>query len=278
LFVLGPFCVSRTSPRRTNRPAPTSGASSIDFLIGFVVAVLIGLTGIGGGVALTPMLIIFLGMPAAAAVGTGLTFAAIINALVLPMYAFRGKVDFRVAGWMLCGGVPGVVAGGLLLNRLSANVSHRWLYLLLGIMIVSASILNMMRLVRKQAEDHARDSDRPALLGALMLPVGIETGFSSAGSGSFGSLALLWFTRLGASTIVGTSVCFALGMQLVGSGIQIFAGHYDAAVLLRLLVGGVAGSLIGSTLAMRIPSRPLKWALAAWLTVLGVQLCLRGFS
>lgn len=239
---------------------------------------LIGLTGIGGGVALTPMLIIFLGMPAAAAVGTGLTFAAIINALVLPIYAFRGKVDFKAAGWMLLGGVPGVIVGGLTLNRLSAHAGHKWLYLLLGMMIVSASLLNMIRLIRTQANPTAAGGDQPRLLGALMFPVGVETGFSSAGSGSFGSLGLLWFTRLGGADIVGTSVCFALGMQLVGSGIQIFAGHYDAAVLVRLLIGGIGGSFLGSTLAVRIPSRPLKWVLAAWLAVLGVQLCLRGFA
>jgi uncharacterized membrane protein YfcA len=248
----------------------------IDILIGFVIAALIGLTGLGGGVALTPMLIVFLGMPAAEAVGTGLTFSAIINALVLPMYAMRRKVDYRVAGWMLFGGVPGVVAGGLLLNRLSAHTSHRWLYVILGLMIVSAALLNLYRLIWANAA--AIGQDRPRIMALLMLPVGLETGFSSAGSGSFGSLALLWFTRLNAAEIVGTSVCFALGMQLVGSIVQLAAGHYDAAVLVKLLIGGVFGSILGSALAVKIPSRPLKYGLAAWLAILGVQLCLRAFS
>ncbi len=248
----------------------------IDILIGFVIAALIGLTGLGGGVALTPMLIVFLGMPAAEAVGTGLTFSAIINALVLPMYAFRRKVDYRIAGWMLLGGIPGVIAGGLLLNRLSAHAGHRWLYVILGLMIVSAALLNLYRLIWANATPLGKN--RPQLMGLLMLPVGLETGFSSAGSGSFGSLALLWFTRLSAAEIVGTSICFAFGMQLVGSVLQVAAGHYDLAVLLRLLFGGVFGAIAGSTLAIKIPSRPLKYGLAAWLAVLGVQLCIRAFS
>jgi hypothetical protein len=222
------------------------------------------------------MLIVFPRMPAAEAVGTGLTFSAIINALILPIYALRRKVNLRVAGWMLLGGVPGVVAGGLLLNRMSAHANHRWLYIILGLMIVSAALLNLYRLI--WANTSPLGQNRPHLMGLMMLPVGLETGFSSAGSGSFGSLALLWFTRLSAAEIVGTSICFAFGMQLVGSVVQLAAGHYDAAVLMRLLFGGVFGSIVGSTLAVKIPSRPLKYGLAAWLAVLGVQLCIRAFS
>jgi hypothetical protein len=250
--------------------------SVIEVAIGFVTAALIGLTGIGGGVALTPMLIVFLSMPAAEAVGTGLAFASIVNALVLPMYALRRKVSFRVAGWMLLGGIPGVVAGGLLLNRVSAAANHRWIYFLLGLMIISASLLNLYRLVGKNTE--LAQGNRPKLMALLMLPIGVETGFSSAGSGSFGSLALLWFTRLSASEVVGTSVCFALGMQVVGGAIQVAAGHYDGGVLLKLLAGGVFGAIAGSALAIRLPSRPLKYGLAAWLAILGVQLCVRGLT
>jgi uncharacterized membrane protein YfcA len=225
---------------------------------------------------MAPMLIIFLGMPAAVAVGTALVFASIIKMLVVPVYMWRRQVNFRIAGWMLLGGVPGVVAGGLFLSQISAHAGQKWLYVLLGVTIVLASLLNGFRLLRPQPATGS--GDRPKLLAALMFPVGAETGFSSAGSGALGSLALLGLTPLTAAEVVGTGVFFGLIISVIGGGIQLHYGNFAFAVLLKLLTGGVLGAFVGTTLAVRIPSRPLKWALAVWLATLGAQLCWRGFA
>jgi uncharacterized membrane protein YfcA len=222
------------------------------------------------------MLIIFLGMPAAAAVGTALIFASIVKLIVAPIYMWRRQVDFRVAGWMLLGGIPGVVGGGILLSRLNTHAGQKWLYLLLGLTIVSAALLNIYRLMRPQAA--GGPSRRPRLLALLMFPVGAETGFSSAGSGALGSLALLGLTSLSAAEVVGTGVLFGLVLSIIGGGIQLHYGNFAGAVLARLLMGGILGAFVGTTLAVRIPSRPLKWALAVWLATLGAQLCWRGFA
>lgn len=254
-------------------------ADDIEFLIGFLVAVAIGLVGMGGGTIMSPVLILFSGMAPGQAVGTTLLYASVVNLLVFMIYARRGQVKFRIGGWMLLGGLPGVVIGGLLLARLStSHEGHRLLYGLLGTVIVFAAIINMYRLVRVGGTTDGHGKSRPKLLASLMFPVGVETGFSSAGSGVLGSLAMLGLTPLTAAEIVGTSVFFALCMTFVGSIIQVFAGNYDVAILVRLLVGGIAGSWIGATLALRIPSRPLKWALAIWLATLGVQLVWRGIA
>ena len=119
---------------------------------------------------------------------------------------------------------------------------------------------------------------RPKLLPFLMLPVGAEVGFSSAGSGALGSLALLGLTKLDAAQVVGTDLAVGVVLSVVGSGIQIFAGNYDPAILVKLVVGGAIGSICGGVLAMRLPSRPLKWALAVWLAGLGIQLFFRGLA
>ena len=233
----------------------------------------------GGGTIMSPVLILFSGMAPGTAVGTTLLYATVVNFIVFVIYARRKQVKFQIGGWMLVGGLPGVIAGGLLLARLSnSHQGHRLLYALLGTVIVFAALVNMYRLIRMGSVPEHAPKSRPALLAGLMFPVGVETGFSSAGSGVLGSLAMLGLTRLTATEVVGTSVFFALCMTFVGSGIQVFAGNFDAAILVKLLAGGLVGSWLGATLAMRVPSGPLKWALAIWLATLGVQLVWRGFS
>jgi uncharacterized protein len=243
-------------------------------LIGLLIAAAIGLTGVGGGTITTPLLILVLHRPAPIAVGTALSFAAIIDLLVVPMYLIRRQVHFRTLGWMLLGGVPGVVAGSLVLKRFPVN-SH-WLYLILGVTIVIAAGLNMYRLIRFSGSSGTGDGRR--ILPFVMLPVGAEVGFTSAGAGALGSLALLGLTRLTAAQVVGTDLSNALALTTIGGGIQLLAGNCDLPLLAKLLTGGVVGALLGSTLAMRIPSRPLKWALAVWLAGLGIQLFVRGLA
>lgn len=251
-------------------------AAIIEIFFGFLIATAMGLTGVGGGTITTPLLILVLRLPPPIAVGTALTFTAAINLFLAPMYMLRRQVSFSTYGWMLAGGLPGVILGGLMLNRLARSLDQRPIYLILGITIVVAAGLNIFRLLRTAG--HGGSGNRPRILPFLMFPVGAEVGFSSAGSGALGSLALLGFTSLKAAQVVGTDICFGLTMALVGSGIQLFAGHYDGGVLGRLLTGGVAGAFAGSLLAVRIPSRPLKWGLAIWLTALGINLFMRGMT
>jgi uncharacterized membrane protein YfcA len=162
------------------------------------------------------------------------------------------------------------------LVTISKRVDPHVLYLILGITIVIAAALNIWRLLRFQGMSGT--GNKPRWLSLLMFPVGAEVGFSSAGSGALGTLALLGLTKLDAAQVVGTDICFGLALSIVGSGIQIFAGNYNGAVLEGLLIGGVIGALFGGFLALRIPSRPLKWGLAVWLALLGVQLFVRGLA
>jgi len=109
----------------------------------------------------------------------------------------------------------------------------------------------------------------------LMLPVGVEMGFSSAGAGAIGSLALQNLTRLSLPEVAGTNILFGLVLALVGGGIQIRAGSYDSAVLGQLLAGGVCGGLVGAYVANWLPSKPLRVGLCLWLASLGGVLCWR---
>ncbi len=251
--------------------------SAAPFVLGFVLALIIGLTGVGGGTLTTPLLILVLRMPPVIAVGTALTFSSIVKLVATPVYIWRKQVVFKALGWMLLGGVPGVVLGGLLLSRFGKSLDPHLLYLILGLTVVIAAGLNIYRLIG--LPNKPGKTNRPFWqLAPLMAPIAAEIGFTSAGSAALVSLVLLGLTTFEAAQVVGTGLSFGLVVSIIGSGIQIFSGNVDQTVLVKMLIGGVAGALSGAMLAIRIPSRPLKWGLAVFLAGLGVQLFWRSFS
>src|SRR5882762_4852323 len=95
----------------------------MEILLGFVIAVLIGLTGVGGGVITAPVLTLFLGLSPVESVGTALIYTAVVKLAASPLYAWRKQVDYRILGLLLAGGLPGVAAGSYLLARM--NVANR---------------------------------------------------------------------------------------------------------------------------------------------------------
>jgi len=249
----------------------------MEIALGFLIALAIGLTGVGAGSVTAPALMILLHVPAAPAVGTALIFGAIIKFVAAPGYVRRRQVNFRVLGWMLAGGLPGAIAGSLVLDRLRRNDRNSWIYGALGVMIAVSAGLNLWRLLMRAnpANPPRADRDRWRWLAFIALPVGAEVGFSSAGAGALGSLALMGLTTLSAAQVVGTDMLFGLGLSIAGGGLHFTAGNYDAALLVRLIGGGVFGVLLGANLSARIPSRPLQVAISLWLFSLGGELCWR---
>ncbi|MBV8550652.1 MAG: sulfite exporter TauE/SafE family protein [Acidobacteriaceae bacterium] len=244
----------------------------MDVVLGFAIAVAIGLTGVGAGSVTTPLLILFLGVPPARAVGTALMFGALVKIVSVPFYAVRRQVNLRVLGLLLAGGVPGVLAGALLLDHLKQAAHENGLYVVLGVLIIGTALARLYRVFRPKIES---SKDRSRLLPWFAAPIGAEVGFSSAGAGALGSLLLLGFTPLSAAEVVGTDLCFGLGLSGVGSLIHFGAGNYDAALLLHLCIGGAFGALTGSAIAGRINQRPLRVALLLMLVVLGCRLALQ---
>lgn len=243
----------------------------MEFVAGFLIALAIAITGVGGGVITAPVLMLFFGMAPAPSVGTSLLFAAFVKLLVLPVYLYRRLVNYRVLGLMLLGGVPGVLAGGLYLKHLHSTGKDGLLYLVLGGTIASMAAFNVYRSWSRTAERAVRE--RSSWLPAIMLPIGAEVGFSSAGAGALGTLALFSTTNLKPSEVVGTDVVFGLVLSLLGGGMQLSAGNYDGTVLAHLVAGGAFGALLGANLTALLPSRALRVGLSLWLMSLGIQLC-----
>ncbi len=224
----------------------------------------------------TPLLILLLGVPPAAAVGTALTFGAVVKIISVPAYVVRRQVNPRILALMLAGGVPGVLGGAILISSLRGGSYQSWLYATLGILIACTASFHLYRTLRPRKNQVERD--RSSVLPWLALPIGAEVGFSSAGAGALGSLLLLGLTKLPAAEVVGTDLCFGLVVSAVGSAIHLSAGNYDGGLLFRLIVGGVFGAITGSLLAGRIAPLPMRLAVLVTLVVLGAQLALHGHS
>lgn len=244
------------------------------FLVGFVIALAVGLTGVGAGSITAPVLILFFAASPAEAVGTALIFAAAIKLIVAPMYLIRRQVDARVLTMLSIGGVPGVLLGVYLIGALNVRHYERALFVILGTTIAAMALYNLYRVARKSKL--AKRSERYRWLPLIGLGIGSEVGFSSAGAGALGSLALLNLTSLTPAQVVGTDMLFGLAVSLLGGGLNLTSGHYADALLWKLIAGGIAGVLMGANLSAVLPARPLRVALSLWLSFIGVQLAWRG--
>jgi uncharacterized protein len=248
----------------------------MEYVVGFVIATAVGLTGVGAGSITAPILILFFHFRPAIAVGTALTFAAVIKLSVLPIYLRRQQVNYRILLLLCSGGVPGVIIGIQALKRLSVEQHERGIFFVLGITIVLLSLLNLYRSLRRRAI--TASVDRSRWLPPIAALIGAEVGVSSAGAGALGAVVLMTLTQLPPALVVGTDMVFGLTVSTIGSGLHLFIGHYDLHALIRLCVGGVLGAICGATLSSRIPKRSLQLLLFVCLIGLGIQLCLKALS
>ena len=249
------------------------------YLIGFVIAALIGLTGVGAGTLTAPVLILFFGIAPAQSVGTALLFGAVTKIAVVPIYLARHQVNRRVL-WLLClGGIPGVLAGYFLLEGLDLQRQQKFVLLVLGPTVLITALYSLYRSIQaKRSGVTAPAKDRSGLLPILAAAIGTEVGFSSAGAGALGSLALLFLTPLTPAQVIGTDLSFGLVLSLIGGGLHIFSGHVETRLLLKLISGGLIGAIVGANLSALLPSKPLRIVLSLWLASLGGELCWKALA
>jgi uncharacterized membrane protein YfcA len=246
----------------------------VEIFAGFVIAVCIALTGVGAGTITAPILILFLNVPPGVAVGTALAYAAIVKLIVAPAQIVRKQVNYRVLGFMLLGGLPGVILGALFFRNAAKHGNWAPLYWVLGGVIIFSSGWHIYRYIRPASADRIV-ADHARWIAALMFPVGAEVGFSSSGAGALGTVILLSLTKLPASIVVGTDLVFGFAVAVVGSGIHFFDGTGDPGLLLKLVIGGVVGAIVGVSISPRIPQKQLKLVLSLWLLFIGIEFCFK---
>ena len=242
----------------------------LQLLIGFLIAVIIALTGVGAGVVTAPLLILFLHVPVEIAVSTALAYAAVVKLIVVPVQIYRKQVSYRILVWMLLGGIPGVILGSLFFRHVAQYGPKALLYVVLGAIIIFSSGWQIFRHFRPDAIVRPM-TNRPKWIALVAFLIAAEVGFSASGAGALGTVALLGLTSLTAAQVVGTDLTFGLALSVVGTGVHMIGGAYDSALLWKLAIGGVFGALAGSGVAPRIPNRQLRFALSIWLLFIGIQ-------
>ena len=239
--------------------------------IGFVIAVLVGLTGVGGGSFTTPMLVLVCGISGAEAVGTALVFSTVIKLVAAPFYLAAKKVHFRYLRLMLMGAIPGLLVGTYLLAAMRARWNPIVLILIGAALVVSAALT---LLYARRQRGLRRDSG--SWLPWVTLPIGIETGFSSAGAGALGTLLLFNCSDMPAAQVVGTDILFGIVLAGVGSIFHFGLGSVSAPLLKGLLLGGIPGVLLGCAFTTKVPSIKLKAVITVLTLFLGLQLVWTG--
>jgi uncharacterized protein len=241
-------------------------------LIGFVIALFVGLTGVGGGSFTTPALVLIAGLSGAEAVGTALVFSTIVRLAAAPFYIAGKHIHLRYLWLMLLGAVPGLLGGTYLLASFNSRQWNPVVLIVIGSILIVSSVLSFAyRNPRKVTRQ-----DSASWLPWLTLPIGVETGFSSAGAGALGTILLLNCSDMPAAMVVGTDLVFGIVLAATGSVLHFSFGSISTHVLKALLLGGIPGVLAGCALAPRVPPRQLKPLIVALTLLLGMQLVWSG--
>jgi hypothetical protein len=248
----------------------------VEILAGFLIALAIGATGVGAGSITAPILILFFGMSAPNAVTTSLVFSTIVKLIATPIYLSRGHVNFRILGYIAGGGLPAVIIGSLLLNHLDKDGLTRPILIIVGGTVLISALGTLWRSISPAGI--ARKPVSPAWLPAVFAPIGFEVGFSSAGAGALGTVALMRFTELHPSEIVGTDLAFGLLLSLCAGGIHASTTGVPWPILWKLLAGGVPAVLLGTRLTKVLEPRKMRLALCVWLIYIGGQLSWRAIQ
>jgi uncharacterized membrane protein YfcA len=249
-------------------------------ITGLLIGLLVGMTGMGGGALLTPLLIFMFGFKPTLAVGTDILHGAVFKTFGAVRHRRLGTVHARLTFWMFLGSAPfsllGVQTAEWIQRSYGDGVES-----LSAKLIGAALILGGLGFLAKTfLRRGVQPDDSPLLLErrdrriafALGIAGGFIVGLTSVGSGTFFALVMLLVFPLTAVKIVGTDIFHAAALLWVAGLSHLFHGNVDLAAMGWLLVGSVPGVLIGTRLTVRLPEKTLRVGLAAVLLVSGVKL------
>lgn len=248
-------------------------------LAGLLVGALVGMTGMGGGSLMTPILVILFGVNPAVAVGSDIAHGAIFKTVGAFQHRRMGNVRAKLAGWMLLGSAPmsllGVWLATWLKDHYGKGVASTMGQVLGGALLFGCVGLVAKSLVRERSapDDEfvllRRDRVAAVLIGLFG---GFVVGLTSVGSGVFFGLTLLVVFPLRAHKVVGTDIFHAAALLYVAGVGHFIAGNVDMRIVGWLLLGSIPGVLVGGKLSLSIPDSLLRFALATVLGLSGLKL------
>ncbi len=248
-------------------------------LSGFVVGLLVGQTGVGGGSLMTPLLVLVFGVHPATAVGTDLLYAAATKSVGTLAHGLHGTVNWRVTGLLAAGSVPSTILTLVVINHfetLGAG-SARMLSFGLGVaLVVTALALLARRRILALAARRATEMS-PARVAVVTVVTGAVLGVlvtvSSVGAGAIGMTVLvILYRHLPLPQIVGSDIAHAVPLTLIAGLGHWMVGSVDWGLLIALLSGSIPGIVLGTMMSVRLPERVLRPVLAVTLLMVGGRL------
>jgi uncharacterized protein len=258
----------------------------VDFALiafGLGVGILVGMTGIGGGSLMTPMLILVFGVTPVTAIGTDLAYAAVTKTVGGYKHWTQKTVDLRLSAWMAIGSVPAAVGGVYALGVLEGWAGQDFDDLLLTLLAGALFLTGIATLVRALLKSmHARERGtvemtrrhKIAAVG-LGLSVGFVLGITSAGSGALIAVGLILGFRLIPTRVVGTDVFHAAILLWAAGLAHIVAGNVDFGLAANILIGSIPGVWLGSHWSVRVQPAVLRTTLAVVLIGAGTALLIK---
>jgi uncharacterized membrane protein YfcA len=258
----------------------------VDFaLVGFGlgVGILVGMTGIGGGSLMTPMLILVFGVTPVTAIGSDLAYAAVTKTVGGYKHWKQRTVDFTLSSWMAVGSVPAAVFGvyvlTLLEDWLGRDFEDAVIWLLAGALLLTGAA-TLIRSFLKSMHERERESiamERRHKVTAVLLglSVGFVLGVTSAGSGALIAVGLILLFRLTPQRVVGTDVFHAAILLWAAGLAHLIAGNVDFGLVGTILLGSVPGVWLGSHWSVRVEPAVLRTTLAVVLIGAGLALTIK---
>ena len=249
---------------------------------GLIVGFIVGVTGVGGGSLMTPLLILMFGIAPATAVGTDLLYAALTKTGGALVHSSRGTVDWHVVGLLAMGSLPAALVTVLILNAVGveneAFTSLITSMLGVALILTALSLLFRKRLSRMGASHFGflvewRDRNVSAITVTTGVVLGVLVTITSVDAGALGMVILLvLYPRVPSVTLVGTDIAHAVPLTLIAGMGHAYMGTVDFGLLSSLLIGSLPGIYIGSHVGGRIPDHILRPILSTILIVVGVKL------
>ncbi len=243
-------------------------------LAGASVGILVGMTGMGGGSLMTPMLILLFGFNPKTAVGTDILHGAVFKSFGAVHHRRLGNVHARLAFWMLAGSAPMSLVGVKIGGSFSDTTNSKLSQIIGGALIAGGLGFAMKSFLRGHPSDlpfqlQRRDKVLAILIGSTC---GFIVGLTSVGSGTFFGLAMLLVYPLTARKIVGTDMLHAAMLLWVAGTGHLIQGNVDLHAMGWLLVGSIPGVLLGSHMSIKVPEHALRIAFAFVLVLSGIKL------
>ena len=252
---------------------------------GVLVGAMVGLTGVGGGSLMTPILMLVFGQSPTIAVGTDIVFSANTKIAATVSFGYSRRVDWRIVGRLACGSIPGTSAVILwfwLTRRTPKAVNHiipRLLAIMLGCTAVGLLLQEPLQRWALNASPSWVERARRfvpllTILTGLMLGAGVA--MTSVGAGALGTVALffLYPRRLTPDRLVATDIAHALPVTLIAGAGHATLGHVNLPLVGSLLLGSIPGVLLASRLAIRLPPRFTRMLIALMLALVSARMLL----